>query len=241
MESEQVDLLSLVSVDHQLQGDWRKVVKSAIVQDIPIYICLRGDTTVFVDQIEVDEVYDPETGGNIELLIRTENVDRYIFPLGSVFRVPNEQLEAIWLNKSIYIEKILPPLGKPLSIGNISPAKEQFDYSDLLINEADVSALIHKNKSMVRSPRKIHPIKQAINLAIEALGKDATNDEIYKWIKSKAESGDNSDACFSDIEFDDVTPLHAASSNDIVIQYYSNGKLHSNTKKTFQNHLSECR
>ena len=241
MECEQVDLMSLVSVDHQLQGDWRKVVKSAIVQDVPIYICLRGETTVFVDQIEVDERYDPESGCNVELLIRTEDVDKYIFPLGSAFRVHNEQLEAIWLNKPIYLEQILPRPNQPLSLGKISPAKEQYDHSDLLIIEADISALIAKNKSTVRSPRKLPPIQQAINLAIEALGKDATNDEIYKWIKSETEGGDNSDACFSNIEFDDVTPLHAASSNDCVIQYYSNSKLHPNTKKTFQNLVSKCR
>lgn len=241
MVSEQVDLMSLVSVDHQLQGDWRKVVKLAILQDIPIYICIRGYTTVLVDQIEVDELYDPEAGCNVERLIRTEDVDRYLFPRGSAFRVQNEQLEAIWLNKPIYLEQILPRPDQPLSLGNISPPNEQYDHSDLLINEADLSALIPKNKSTVRSPRKLPPIKRAINLAMEALGDDATNDEIYKWIKSETEDGDSSDACFSNIEFDDVTPLHAASSNDSVIQYYSNGKLHSNTKKTFQNLVSRCR
>jgi hypothetical protein len=241
VESEKVDLMSLVSVDHQLQGDWRKVVKLAIVQDIPIYVCLRGDTTVFVDNVEVDERYDQESEGTIEFPIRTEDVGSYLLPKGSAFRVPEEQLETIWLNKPIYLEKILPPPDRPLSLGNISPPQEQYDHSDLLINEADLSALMPKNKSTVRSPRKIPPIKQAIYLAIEALGKDATNDEIYKWIKSEAEGGDNSDACFSNIEFDDVTPLHAASSNDCVIQYYSNCKLHPNTKKTFQNLVSKCR
>jgi predicted metal-dependent hydrolase len=80
----------------------------------------------------------------------------------------------------------------------------------------------------------------AIEAALTALEKDATNSDIYKWIKNEAEDSSEEHKSYMnylDFEGDSITPFSTASQQAVIL--LSNDR--PITKKSFQNACSKAK
>ena len=235
MKSCGLHLSELSTVEFQLGGDWKKVIKMALQNKVDLFICLKKDLSVSYEKLDYDESYD-----GTPLISRTENVKVFNFTYGEVFTVPVDALEQIWLGNSVLVQQILPRPEKQYGFGDIVSETQAFDKADLLIKTDDIGALNSKARTKrKRSPTKINPLKEAICLALQAIDKNASNEEIYTWIKKQTESRADTGNPFINIDFEGYTPLCSATNKDYVVSYYLAEKNKKITKKTFQNIAAE--
>ena len=226
-----LDASELSTAEFQLGGDWKKVIKIAIQNNVDLFICLKKDLSVSYEHLDYDESYD-----GTPLISRTENVKVFNFTYGEVFTVPEDALEQIWLGNSVLVQKILPRPEKQYVFGDIVSEPQAFDKADLLIKTDDIGALNSKARTKrKRSPTKINPLKEAICLALQAIDKNASNEQIYTWIKKQTESRADIEDPFILIDFEGYTPFCSATNKDYVVSYYLEDKNKKITKKTFQN------
>lgn len=235
MKSCGLDVSELSTAEFQLGGDWKKVIKMALQNKVELFICLKKDLSVSYEYLDYDESYD-----GTPLISRTKNVEVYNFTYGEVFTVPEDALEQIWLGNSVLVQQILPRPGKQYGFGEIVSETQAFDKADLLIKTDYIGALKSKTRTKrKRSATKINPLKEAICLALQAIDKNASNEEIYNWIKKQTESRADNGNPFINIDFEGSTPLCSATNKDYVVSYYLEDKNKKITKKTFQNIAGE--
>ncbi|MBE1286648.1 MAG: hypothetical protein GJ671_02865 [Alteromonadaceae bacterium] len=58
MKSCGLNLSELSTVEFQLGGDWKKVIKKALQNNIDLFICLKKDLSVSYEKLDYDESYD---------------------------------------------------------------------------------------------------------------------------------------------------------------------------------------
>lgn len=175
----------------------------AIKGEFELYALIKRDLFIFYDYFEFHTC--PNTGS--EQLSVEEMVEKYSYSRGDVVTLPTDAIKSLWIDKKLQnhsLASVFPPPSEDHKHNDLS----KIDIIELEDVYVDTRKIV--NPTSKKSTRAKLPHIQAINAAIDYLGTDATNAEIYEWIKKETEKSNhtsNSFLNYLDFEGEDINPF----------------------------------
>jgi hypothetical protein len=209
------------------------ILVTAIKGDFELYTVLKNDITVYYDYCEIQIC--PDTHKE-QLTVQKKDESKF-YARQELITLSIAAVTELGLNKKIN--------GNSLSLVYPPPTNDHklhsFNNLDVIgLDDVYVDTRTLTKTSKNKSPRARACHTQAIETAIVALGKEALNENIYKWIKNKTQghSGDNlSFMNYLDFEDDDIADFSVPSQIATILK--SNGK--GITKQAFQDACAKAR
>lgn len=211
----------------------RDIINDAINGKVTLFTIIKKNITVFYDYVEVDtDTADGQTNIGVAERDHKESFSTY-----DTIPLPLPALKRLWVDKKLEGEQVDLIFSPPSPNHKIS-APTHLDT----INLCDVYI---DTTTKPTSPKKSGPHASyilAINEAVKSLGKNATNEAIYNWIKAqKTNPPTHMGYIYNTLDFDEdddeISP-YTVTSQAAVILKYNNKPI---TKKTFQNKCSEAK
>jgi hypothetical protein len=172
------------------------LLTDGIAGKIEIYTIIKKHITIYYDYVEWSE---QDNNLSIGKLDRSDTYSQY-----EVIKLPTPALQELWVNKKLAGHQLALAFSPPTNNHKIhsTPNLDTIKLDDVYV---DTSTFTKTSKNKSSRSKACHT--QAIEAAIVALGKEALNENIYKWIKNKTQ--DNSDDNMSfmnylDFEDDDI-------------------------------------
>ena len=211
--------------------DCMELLASAFNNEFKLYTLNKAERTVNFNY--VSENIDPYT--NETNFSSYENNEQIHYEKGELIELNEEAIKELILNKKItdpnYI--FLPPNDYNI-VGSMYPSFTPVGLDDVYVEKSQL-----KPKTQ-NSSRSLAPHTLAIKEAFNNLGKNATNEQIYNWIKTKFYSYPRyENTLFAQLEFEGDSIDHYSTTSDKACILKQNGKCVS--KKSFQDICSKQR
>lgn len=211
-----------------------EILNDAIAGNITLYTVIKKNITVFYDYVEEGVAHENgETNLAVAECDQHSNYARY-----DVIPLPIPALKELWVHRKLTDHQVdlifTPPtpnhrISKPTQLNTVNLCDVYIDSSQTI-----------KSKKQNKTGHHADYIL-AINEAIKSLGKEATNEAIYNWVKSHAANPPrNMQHFLNTLDFDeedDISPFSVTSQSAVILKH--NGK--PITKKTFQNECSKAK
>lgn len=209
------------------------ILVKAIKGDFELYTVIKNDITVYYDHCEIQICPDTHK----EQLTVQEKDESKSYTREELIPLSIEAMKELVLNKKIN--------GNSLSLVYPPPTNDHklhsFNNLDVIgLDDVYVDTRTFTKTSNNKSPRLKAYHTLAIEAALTTLEKDATNSDIYKWIKNEAEDSSEEHKSYMnylDFEGDDIAPFSTAPQQAVIL--LSNGR--PITKKSFQNACSKAK
>jgi hypothetical protein len=209
------------------------ILVTAIKGDFELYTVLKNDITVYYDYCEIQIC--PDTHKE-QLTVQKKDESKF-YARQELITLSIAAVTELVLNKKIN--------GNSLSLVYPPPTNDHklhsFNNLDVISLDdvyVDTRTFTRTSNNKSQKAKAYHTL--AIEAALTALGKDATNSNIYKWIKKEADDPSEEHKSYMnylDFEGDDITPFSAARQQAFILSSYGRPI----TKKSFQNACSKAK
>jgi hypothetical protein len=213
--------------------DYYDILVKAVNGEFELYTVIKNDMTVYYDYGEIQICPDTHTE---QLTVQVKDESQF-YAREELITLSIEAMKELVLNKKID--------GNTLSLVYPPPTNDHklhsFNNLDVIgLDDVYVDTRTFTKTSNNKSPKAKAYHTLAIEAALTALGKGATNSNIYKWIKKEAEDSSEEHKSYMnylDFEGDTITPFSTAHHQAVIL--LSNDR--PITKKTFQNACSKAK
>jgi hypothetical protein len=213
--------------------DYYDILVKAINGEFELYTVIKNDITVYYDYCEIQICLDTHT----EQLTVQEKDKSKSYAREELITLSIAAVIELGLNRKID--------GNTLSLVYPPPTNDHklhsFNNLDVISLDdvyVDTRTFTRTSNNKSQKAKAYHTL--AIEAALTALGKDATNSNIYKWIKKEADDPSEEHKSYMnylDFEGDDITPFSAARQQAFILSSYGRPI----TKKSFQNACSKAK
>lgn len=209
-------------------------LNDAIAGKITLYTIIKKHITVFYDYVETGKAHDNEESSLIVAECdQHTNYERY-----DVVTLPGSALKELWVHGKLTGQQVDLIFSPPTPNHRISKPThlDTIDLCDVYIDSSQIKNSKKQNKTGSHADYIL-----AISESIKSLGKNATNEALYNWIKLHAANPPNHMQYYLNTldfdEEDDISPFSVTSQSAVILKH--NGK--PITKKTFQNECSKAK
>jgi len=205
------------------------LLTEGIAGKIEIYTIIKKHITIYYDYVEWSEQDNNLSIGEFD---RSDTYSQY-----DVIKLPTSALHELWVNRKLEGHKLALAFSPPTNNHKIhsTPNLDPIELNDVYV---DTRKFTKTSKNKSQRAKAHHTL--AIEAALTALGKDATNSNIYEWIKKEADDPSEEHKSYMnylDFEGDNITPFSTAPQQAFILSNY--GK--PITKKSFQNACSKAK
>ncbi|MDB9958521.1 hypothetical protein OAD42_05495 [Oceanospirillaceae bacterium] len=205
------------------------LLTDGIAGNIEIYTIIKQHITIYYDYVEWSEQDNNLSIGELD---RSDTYSQY-----DVIKLPTPALQELWVNRKLEGHKLTLVFSPPTNNHQIHSTR---NLDPIELDDVYIDTRTFTKTSNNKSPKAKAYHTLAIEAALTALEKDATNSDIYKWIKNEAEDSSEEHKSYMnylDFEGDSITPFSTASQQAVIL--LSNDR--PITKKSFQNACSKAK
>lgn len=209
------------------------LLNDALSERITLYTVLKNNITVYYDYIEVNN----ETIDGLPCIGVAERDHEESFSRYDVIPLPLEAIKRLWTDRKLegqHAELIFsPPTAYHRT--NIHTSLPTIELTDVYVDTAS-----NRNPPSRKAKGPTAEYILAIHEAVSSLGKKASNERIFAWIKNQATNPPNDlQHILNALDFDDddISPFSTTSQQAVILKY-NNKPI---TKKTFQNQCGEAK
>jgi hypothetical protein len=172
------------------------LLTDGIAGNIEIYTIIKQHITIYYDYVEWSEQDNNLSIGELD---RSDTYSQY-----DVIKLPTPALQELWVNRKLEGHKLTLVFAPPTNNHQIhsTPNLDPIELDDVYIDTRTFTKTSNNKSSRSKAYHT-----QAIDAAIVALGKEALNENIYKWIKNKTQDHSDDNMSFMnylDFEDDDI-------------------------------------
>jgi hypothetical protein len=187
------------------------LLTDGIAGNIEIYTIIKQHITIYYDYVEWSEQDNNLSIGELD---RSDTYSQY-----DVIKLPTPALQELWVNRKLEGHKLTLVFSPPTnnhqihSTPNLDPIK---------LDDVYIDTLNSSNPPKTKTQKSRKPHIEAIEAAIDYLGKNPSNEEIYKWIKKETgKSTGKYQRIMNCIDFDDsdIDPFSTTVQSAIIFKY----------------------
>ena len=208
------------------------ILQAATKGDIDLFCMNDQVRSVHFDYVEMNTC--PHTSEEHASRIDNQHVES--FEQGDLLKVPLEGVRQLYIRQTISDPEFIYELPS----ANHRLSRKPYGFVDIgltsvFVEKSVFQSLTQKNTKKSKMGKTYHFI--AIKLAFNDLGKDASNEEIYKWIKDKVTTDLTQPFIYLDMDGDDIDDLSITSRKACVLK----SKEKPVTKQRFQDICAEIK
>jgi len=223
----------LQSITRIKDRDALDILKQGAKDEIKLFTVVKQDLRFSYDLVEFHICPSTDT----EQMSVCEHDQIKSFDRGEIIELPIEAIEELWLYRKLE--------GKKLALAFPPPTEDHKIHSTAILDVIELDDVYIDKNAMAQPPKQKSPKTKkhhtrAIEAALVALGKGATNDRVYNWIKTESENPSEEHKEYMNyLDFDDydIDPFDVTDQKATILK--SNNRPIS--KQTFQDACSKAK
>ena len=213
--------------------DYYDILVQAINGDFDLFTVIKNDFTVHYDYCEIQTCPDTQEK---QFTVQEMDESRH-YPREEIIQLSIDALKELVLVKKIEGHKLALVFPPPTNDHKLNTA---INLDVIELDDVFIDMRSFKKPSKIKHRRSLANHIMAIEAALQDLGADAENIDIYKWIKQEAEKPNDINRSFMnylDFDDEDIYPFSVTDQKATILK----SKEVPVTKQTFQDAVSKVK